>query len=427
MHPALFTELPATEAAATTAAVQPQISPLVIVGPREFLGGRPMHFAKLRGSTRYFRMGEKEVYLLSRMDGKRTPEQIQVDYAQAFRKRLSLASWNKAVSLFEQRGLLLTEEAHAAPVTEASTAPMGRVQTGPFSHKLVNWNPDMRLGSLARFARFFINGPVLTLWLLLVVACELVVLRNFNQVWAVGSHLSGSVIRAIVFISILTATTALHEFGHAVACKRFGGEVRELGLLVRYFMVCAYARIDDILLLTNRRQRLYVLLMGPLVSLSVIPVALAFWLRTPPHTLAHSIAADLLLWYNFGCLMQFLPFLKLDGYYMLAQLLKMPELRTDSYNYLAALGKHWLGRGEGMVISSDCARYVQPTYVLYGVFSSLATAAFVLWTLARYSVSLRHLLGVPWSLFVTSLLGAMIAWRLYTEVFSKWRPGSTQA
>jgi putative peptide zinc metalloprotease protein len=381
-----------------------------------------MHYAKLRGSTRYFRMGEREVFLLASMDGTRTPEQIQSAYAQHFHKRLSPTSWKAALQLFAQRGFLVSPHEADTPASQEGASPMGRESHGPFSFKLVHWDLDEGFAALVPWFRWFINGTVLSLLGLAALLCELILLRNLHAVWTTARSIAYPAPRAIAFLCTALVMMVLHECSHAIACKRYGGEVREVGLLVRYFMLCAYTRVDDILLFQRRRERVYVLLIGPLVGLAIIPFTFLLWLHTPPHALWHIIAADLLIWYNFVCLLQFLPFMKFDGYYVLAQIMKMPELRTDSYSYLIALGRHYLGRGERYAISAECAPYVRPACLFYGIVSFIATTLLMMWVLFNDVLSLRHWLGLPLFLVVVSVLAILFLWRLYTQVFPNWRP-----
>ncbi|MEJ2272368.1 MAG: hypothetical protein P8X91_07795, partial [Candidatus Bathyarchaeota archaeon] len=37
----------------------------------------------------------------------------------------------------------------------------------------------------------------------------------------------------------------LHEFAHGLTCKHYGGEVREIGFLLMYFMPCFYCNVSD--------------------------------------------------------------------------------------------------------------------------------------------------------------------------------------
>ena len=59
----------------------------------------------------------------------------------------------------------------------------------------------------------------------------------------------------VAFILALFGCVVLHEFGHAYACKRYGGEVREMGALWIFFTPCLFCNVSDAWLLPSRWRR----------------------------------------------------------------------------------------------------------------------------------------------------------------------------
>ena len=401
----------------TSTETLPRLSAKVMFGPEEYIAGATMRLAKHTVTGKYFRMGIKEVFLLSHLDGTYTSDEILARYQDKFGTPVSRASWRNALDLFARRGL--TEggcEFETAPAVTPHEQPANAVQPGPFSRKLLFWNPDKRIMALLPYCRWLINGPSLAIWGLLVLSFELWALTHREALLkgfldqSPRSWLS----RALVITLISSVTMTVHEFGHAVACKRYGGEVREMGFLFRYFSFCAYTRIDDILLLPKRTQRIHVLIIGPLISLSLIPFALLLWLKTPASSPVHTVCCDVLIWYNLSCLIQLIPFIQFDGYFILAQILRMPELRKDSYNYLLNRLFSWGRKRRGMFVASESAAYLIPIYVTYGITSVMVSTLAVSYALETYGRSFFHMLGVwPSVILISLLLGAAI-WRIYS-------------
>ena len=60
--------------------------------------------------------------------------------------------------------------------------------------------------------------------------------------------------------------TVFHEFGHGLACKRYGGDVHEMGALWIFFTPCFYCNVSDAWLLPSRWKRLLISLAGTYVD-----------------------------------------------------------------------------------------------------------------------------------------------------------------
>src|SRR4029453_11608442 len=86
------------------------------------------------------------------------------------------------------------------------------------------------------------------------------------------------------------AVTAAHEFAHAIACKHFGGEVREMGLLLIYFQLAFYCNVSDAWLFPQTAKRLWVTFAGPYFELVLWAVAVITWRVTEPTTLLNAMA-----------------------------------------------------------------------------------------------------------------------------------------
>mgnify|MGYP006208402917 CR=1 FL=1 len=55
----------------------------------------------------------------------------------------------------------------------------------------------------------------------------------------------------------------LHEFGHALACKHYGGECHEMGLMFLVFTPCLYMNVSDAWMLPSKWHRIAISGAGP--------------------------------------------------------------------------------------------------------------------------------------------------------------------
>ena len=58
-----------------------------------------MHYLRKRWSSSFYRVGEREAFLIERLNGTRTVEQVSNEYLQRFDRRLGQASWQSLLTM----------------------------------------------------------------------------------------------------------------------------------------------------------------------------------------------------------------------------------------------------------------------------------------------------------------------------------------
>lgn len=135
------------------------------------------------------------------------------------------------------------------------------------------------------------------------------------------------------FISLI-----LHELAHALTCKHFGRKVRAMGLILYYGCPTFFTDVSDSWMLP-RNKRIAVAAAG--VAANALAGAVC-------GVLVYFTGSDLLHRFflvgaavNFMALLfNLIPFLKLDGYYILSDYLDRPNLREETIS-LAIDAKVW--------------------------------------------------------------------------------------
>src|SRR5205823_5618157 len=126
---------------------------------------------------------------------------------------------------------------------------------------------------------------------------------------------------------VLAVSLALHELGHSVACRRVGGRVGKIGVgLLYYFLPIAYADVSGTYLVPDRWRRMLVGAAGILVNQTLVALAYPFMALTVSGTALHSLATAVVVMNVGTYVLNSIPFVRLDGYYMLADLLGTPNL-----------------------------------------------------------------------------------------------------
>ena len=193
-------------------------------------------------------------------------------------------------------------------------------------------DPETFLDWTAGFGRILFSGPI-CLAVALVSLCsifmcvgqwdaislKLPTLRQF----LVGENVI-YILLALAFVKIL------HELGHAMACKRFGGECHEIGFMLLAFMPCLYCNVSDTWMTPNRWKRMAVSSAGIYIEIFLANLALFFWYFSYPG-IFQSVCLNVVLICSLNTLLlNGNPLLRYDGYYVLSDLIEVPNLSQQS-------------------------------------------------------------------------------------------------
>ena len=199
-------------------------------------------------------------------------------------------------------------------------------------------NPDPWLEATIRYVRPFFSRGFCCLWLVLVASAAFVVARRFEQLVEPVQGLLVAQNLPLIGLALIVLKL-IHEFGHAYACKHFGGYVPEMGAYLILLTPCAYVDATAAWGFTRKRDRILVSLAGMGVEAVCASIAVFVWALTPPglvHDLAYNVvflAGVVTVLFNLN------PLLRYDGYYILSDLVEVPNLRERAARYVAALAK----------------------------------------------------------------------------------------
>ena len=197
-------------------------------------------------------------------------------------------------------------------------------------------DPENVLRKLAPLFRYLISPLGAVIWLVVVVAAGKVVVDRFDMA---VDQAQGILAPDNLFLMYagLVVIKSLHEFGHAVVCKRFGGEVHTMGVMLLVFTPLPYMDATSSWAFRNRWHRALVGAAGMITEIFVAALATFLWARTGPGTL-HSLAYNMMFIASVSTvLFNGNPLLRFDGYYILSDLLDIPNLYTRAVRHLRHL------------------------------------------------------------------------------------------
>ncbi|HVS70410.1 MAG TPA: hypothetical protein VHQ47_04060 [Phycisphaerae bacterium] len=146
---------------------------------------------------------------------------------------------------------------------------------------------------------------------------------------------------------------ACHEMGHAISCKKFGrqsgtgGEVHTIGIMFLIFTPVPYVDASSSWALTNKWHRAIVGAAGMWVELAIASVAAMVWANTSGDNgqwgWMHAFAYNVMFVAGFSTILfNANPLLRYDGYYMLSDVLEIPNLGQRAKEYIFYLVKKYV-------------------------------------------------------------------------------------
>jgi putative peptide zinc metalloprotease protein len=183
-----------------------------------------------------------------------------------------------------------------------------------------------------------------------------------------------------VFWLLVFVVLGIHEFGHGLTCKHFGGNVPKMGVLLQYFNPAFFTECSDMVLFENPAHRLWTIWAGLWVEMLICAVATILWYYTLPGSAMNDLCYKVLLFTGLSALLFNLnPLIKYDGYYLLCQHLEIEDLSEHAYAYVNAwMRKHILRHKIELPAASLRKRRIFLIYASLSFVYSIVVIAFFL-------------------------------------------------
>lgn len=375
-------------------------------------------------NLQYYYFRDEEYAVLQWLDGKSSPQEIQNRFAQRFTpSKLTRAELHQFIHQLHGNGLVLSDKAGQGEVLLnrrrkkrrwAWLTGMGNI----LSLRFRGVDPDRFFNWLHPKIRWVFTPAAVCCVVLLILAAVTLVGLHFDtfrrELPSSKQVLTPTNLAAMAVV--LCVVKILHEFGHGLSCKHFGGECHELGLMLLVLTPCLYCGVSDSALLASKWKRAAVAFAGIYVELFLASLAVFLWWFTRPGPL-HYLAISTVVYCSVSTLIfNGNPLMRYDGYYVLADLLEIPNLRGRASQAVRRLIQQcclgiefpidprmpsgWAGAGLWIfAVASEVYRWV--------------VTASVLWFLHRFLAPYR--LEVFGHILAAASIGALIVtplWRL---------------
>ncbi len=310
-----------------------------LVWTPQMSGGQRYYMVEDPLNAKFFRMGTAEYSFISLLDGETTIGEAL--HLTATSLPNSAFTEHEAVTICNwllDNGLVRTRE-RSSPHSTCET----KQEQGPGIRK---WNPLVLRLPLLHPDRLFQALSPWTSWLFTTWASALWLVVGMTAVY----HMVTGWDRAVIAFAGVFAPAnwfwlpvswfglkLVHELAHGAACKRFGGAVREAGLILILFLPVTYVDVSSSWRFRSKWHRIVTAAAGMYVELMIAGIAVLLW-STTSDGLLNSLCFNLVIMaslttlvFNANCLMRF------DGYYMLSDWLEIPNLSTVSQQQVTRL------------------------------------------------------------------------------------------
>jgi putative peptide zinc metalloprotease protein len=314
------------------------------------VAGETSYVVKNFETNSYNRYGSTEYELLQLCDGERTYTEIAEEMtnrhpespldeteAQEFIESIEPAMWERSIG-----------EKNLAVLERIRDERKGRVdQSSVLYISFKAWDPNKTLERLDPYLSWmYTRGFVYFSLVIFAVSCYLLAgdwTRVQQDTGALYNFSNKSAYDIWIFWILLLVLGGIHEFGHGLTCKHFGGDVHQMGFLLIYFTPAFYTDTTDILLFTKGSERQWVIFAGIWIEMVLCGLAALLWHFTPAGSVTNDIAYKMMLLSGIqGAVLNLNPLIKADGYYALSQFLDIDNLREDSFEFLRAWTRKYL-------------------------------------------------------------------------------------
>jgi putative peptide zinc metalloprotease protein len=410
------------------------------------ISGETSYVVKNFETNSYNRYGATEYGVLELCDGTRTAAEISDALTELhpdsplseaevleFLDSIEPALWERSVG-----------EKNLAVLERIRDERKGRVdQSSVLYMSFKAWDPDKTLAKIDPYLSWmFTPGFVVFSIGVFIAACYLLAsdwTRVQHDTSALYNFSDKSAYDIWMFWILLMILGGIHEFGHGLTCKHFGGDVHQMGFLLIYFTPAFYTDTTDILLFKRGSQRQWVIFAGIWIELVLCGLSGVLWYFSPVGSTLNDIAYKMMLLSGIqGALLNLNPLIKADGYYALSQFLNIDNLREESFAFLRAWAQKYLLRQD--IDLPPASKRQRRIFFLFGLTAIVYSNTLLIVVIVFVKNILVSKLGDEWGYLATLVviyffarkgiqqaLPTVRAWlRQKKEDYMAWKMSRTQ-
>jgi putative peptide zinc metalloprotease protein len=293
-------------------------------------------------ALKYHRLQAEQYRILCLLDGSRNLEEIRRDLLRDFPTlHVTLVDVQQLITDLHEKGLVqsLRYGQGAALLKHRIKERRKRIMNvvrNLLYLRLPGWDPERVLTRLHPYVAWLFAPWAVALCLSLVTASLVLILVQFDEFHRRLPEFQQFFAwpNLLYLWATVSATKILHEFGHGMSCKHFGGECHEMGIMLLVFSPALYCDVSDSWMMRNKWHRIIIGAAGMYVETVLSAVAIFVWWNTRPG-LMHYLSLNVFFVSTVTTVIfNANPLMRYDGYFMLADFLEIPNLRPKAEKLL---------------------------------------------------------------------------------------------
>lgn len=311
----------------------------------QFYGEQTFYHIEIPARSQFYRIGYTEYVFVSLLDGQTTFSEALALTARS--EGASALGQEQAMSLFtwllENKVAQIADEGAATNKSQNNQNKAAEVlqKLNPFWIRIPFGRPESFLKSLHPLVGWMFTPAATILGFALMLAAGVQLASEWNQF----STAANSVFAQDNWVWLFVAWIGLkfiHEMAHGMACQRYGGEVRETGVILAFFAPLAYVDVTSCWSFSSRWKRIHVAAAGMYAELILASVSVFLWTRVDSLILSHLLYNVIVMASISTLLFNANPLMKFDGYYILSDLLQLPNLYTQASEAIRSFSARWI-------------------------------------------------------------------------------------
>lgn len=410
----------------------PHLRPEVHV-QRQQVRDRRWYLLVNSANGRQFRANQQAYELIGRCDGRRSVQEVWNDLLALLGDDAPTQDEViQTLNELDQQDLLSYEGATDAQTLVRRRDERTQAQrfVNPFALRVPLGDPSALLARARSLPGVLFNRLTLWLWLALIGIAVVVAAFEWKTLSLHAADYMGTPRYVLLAWACFPLIKALHELGHLLAVRRWGGEVHEVGFSLFVLVPAPYVDASAAAAFSSRFQRVIVGAAGMMVELLVAAAALAVWLNVQPGLLRDFAFVTMFIAGVSTLMFNANPLLRFDAYYILCDVLDLPNIDMRSKAWWMNTVMRALGGKPARLQRADGELkwlvFYAPASFAYRIAIS---SVLVLWV-GEYST----LLGIAAALFlgITVVLkpaasGIAVLWAGAAAVNAKGRAGAVTA